>query len=257
MSDTVRMMQSRFPNIYNVYDENTIIYTLLRIYADRMDNNTSIIDRINNMIDIDSTSNEDLEHRWGSMLGIYRMNGESYFNYRSRLKIAYPSLAGGTAHAIKYAIASTIGVSDQETIDKCIFVYDAWLYDREIPDNIIVDQSYGNIVCVVDLAYSTMNIDIQDRVLESINKVKASGINAFIIFIYTTEDDILININDKDIMNINCNPNNDNVSIVSMGEQEPDTALFGSGLFGSAIFGKCTHASDYFEDIITYHTVSQ
>ena len=60
MSDTIRMMQSRFPNIYNVYDENTIIYTLLRVYADRMDNNTSIIDRINNMIDIDSTSNEDL-----------------------------------------------------------------------------------------------------------------------------------------------------------------------------------------------------
>ena len=80
MSDTIRMMQSRFPNIYNVYDENTIIYTLLMVYADRMDNNTSIIDRINNMIDIDSTSNEDLEHRWGSMLGIYRMNGESYFN---------------------------------------------------------------------------------------------------------------------------------------------------------------------------------
>lgn len=256
MSDTVRMMQSRFPNIYNVYDENTILYTLLKVYADRMDVNTNIIDRINDMIDIDSTRNEDLEHRWGSMLGIYRMNGESYYNYRSRLKIAYPSLAGGTAHAIKYAIASTIGVSDQETIDKCVFVYDAWLYDREIPKNIIIDKSYGNIVCVVDLAYSTMNVDIQDRVLESINKVKASGINVFIIFIYTSEDDILLNINDDNIMNVKYEPNNDNISIIGMGTQEPDTALFGYGLLGSALFGKCTHASDQFEDVITYHTVS-
>lgn len=252
MSDTIKIMQSKFPNIYNVYDEKTILYTLLTVYANRLDVNSNIIDRLHAMIGIDTTHDIDLEHRWGSMLGLYKANGESFYEYRSRLKIAYPSLVGGTSHAIKYAIASTIGVSDQETIDKCIFVYDAWLYGREIPENIYIDESYGNIVCVVDLAYSTINIDIRDRVIESINKAKASGINVFLIFIYTSSDECLINDDIYNMSHVTYAPQQDDTSIMGVGIQEEDTALFGYGILGMAMFGKCTYASDEYEDIISY-----
>ena len=97
-------MQEKFPHIYDIYNEKTILYALLSVYADRSKEKLRIIDRLYAMIGIDSTYDEDLEYRWGSLLGVYRNKGESYSDYRSRLLIIYSSLAGGTAEAIKYAI---------------------------------------------------------------------------------------------------------------------------------------------------------
>lgn len=252
MSDTVKMMQTRFPGIYNVYDKNTILYTLLSIYADRIDHNINIIDRINGMIGIDTTYDEDLNHRWGSMLGIYKMNRESYSDYRNRLKIVYPSLAGGTANAIKYAIASTIGISDKNTMDECIFVYDAWLYDREIPDGIEIDTSYGNVVCVIDISQCDIMDNIEDRVSNAINNAKASGVNVFTIFLYNAHDECTLVEDVANIMNIKYAMQQDTHSINSIDIMGVDTAVFGRGIFGTMVLGQYGYLTDEYEDIITY-----
>ena len=79
----IESMQSRFPNIYDVYNKNTILYALLSIYASRMNYTTEMIDRLYAMIGIDSTYDEDLEHRWGSLLGLPKLSDETYDDYRS------------------------------------------------------------------------------------------------------------------------------------------------------------------------------
>ena len=94
-------MQASFPHLYDVYNEKTILYALLSVYADRAKSRLRIIDRLYAMIGIDSTYDEDLEYRWGSLLGIKRNSGESYSDYRARLLIIYASLADGTAEAIE------------------------------------------------------------------------------------------------------------------------------------------------------------
>ena len=97
-------MQGNFPHIYDVYNDKTILYAILSIYASKYNMTRDIIDRIYGMIGIETTYDEDLEHRWGSMLGIYKEIGESYDDYRARLMIVYASFSGGTAEAIKYAV---------------------------------------------------------------------------------------------------------------------------------------------------------
>ena len=126
-------MQGNFPHIYDVYNDKTILYAILSIYASKYNMTRDIIDRIYGMIGIETTYDEDLEHRWGSMLGIYKEIGESYDDYRARLMIVYASFSGGTAEAIKYAVAVTVGISTEKSvIDKYINIIDAWEYDHEL-----------------------------------------------------------------------------------------------------------------------------
>lgn len=199
-------MQASFPHLYDVYNEKTILYALLSVYADRAKSRLRIIDRLYAMIGIDSTYDEDLEYRWGSLLGIKRNSGESYSDYRARLLIIYASLAGGTAEAIKYAIASTIGISSsQDEINRYIKVYDAWEYpgntDRSITnkDNVFLNQNfitntelistdYGHIICTVDLEANTNITTMYNKIMNAINKTKASGIYPYLLLIYITSE---------------------------------------------------------------------
>ena len=199
-------MQASFPHLYDVYNEKTILYALLSVYADRAKSRLRIIDRLYAMIGIDSTYDEDLEYRWGSLLGIKRNSGESYSDYRARLLIIYASLAGGTAEAIKYAIASTIGISNsQDEINRYIKVYDAWEYpgntDRSITNknDVFLNQNfitntelistdYGHIICTVDLEANTNVTTMYDKIMNAINKTKASGIYPYLLFIYITSE---------------------------------------------------------------------
>ena len=207
-------MQERFPHIYDVYNEKTILYALLSVYADKSKERLHIIDRLYAMIGIDSTYDEDLEYRWGSLLGVYRNKGESYSDYRSRLLIIYSSLAGGTAEAIKYAIASTIGISsDVDAINKYIKVYDAWEYP-EVPDtsltnkdNVFLNQNFvtnteiistdhGHIICTVDLEANESITTMHDKIMTAIKKTKASGIYPYLLFIYITNEIATIKYNE-------------------------------------------------------------
>ena len=191
----IESMQSRFPNIYDVYNKNTILYALLSIYASRMNYTTEMIDRLYAMIGIDSTYDEDLEHRWGSLLGLPKLSDETYDDYRSRLMIVYSSLAGGTAESIKYAIASTVGISEnKDLIDKYIHIYDAWKYSGSFES--IIDKSYGHIICIVDLIVNENMASMNNKILKSINTSKASGIMPYLFFIYTINESCDITVDD-------------------------------------------------------------
>ena len=207
-------MQASFPHLYDVYNEKTILYALLSVYADRAKSRLRIIDRLYAMIGIDSTYDEDLEYRWGSLLGIKRNSGESYSDYRARLLIIYASLAGGTAEAIKYAIASTIDISSsQDEINRYIKVYDAWEYP-EVPDtsltnkdNVFLNQNfvtnteiistdYGHIICTVDLEANESITTMYDKIMTAIKKTKASGIYPYLLLIYITNEIAIIKYNE-------------------------------------------------------------
>lgn len=191
----IERMQSSFPQIYNVYDKKTVLYALLSVFGSKYGMRTDTIDRLYAMIGIDSTYNEDLEHRWGSLLGISKQMNESFDDYRNRLKIVYSSLNGGTAEAIKYAIASAAGIeSDSETINEYIRVYDAWEYPYNIDPSLfgleeIVDETslYGCIVCTIDLSIVDGQLE-HSKVMEAINNTKASGINPYLLFLYNTDE---------------------------------------------------------------------
>ena len=193
-------MQLKFPHsIYDVYNKNTLIYALLSVYASKFDTNVKIIDRLYAMIGIDSTYDEDLEHRWGSLLGIYKSDNESYRDYRSRLMIVYSSLAGGTAEAIKYAIASVVGISDnQELINRYINVYDAWEYNGSI-DVSSLDTSYGHIICTIDITVDESIPRLYDEIMHSINVVKASGIMPYLFFMYIVNDSATLHMSDAEL----------------------------------------------------------
>lgn len=195
-------MQASFPHTYNVYDKNTILYALLSVIGERYGARTDIIDRLYAMIGIDSTYNQDLEHRWGSLLRIYRQDNESYDSYRSRLLTVYSSLAGGTAEAIKYAIASVIGIINADDIDRYINVYDAWKYPYEIDENIVSDTSYGHIICTVDISANESIILSIYKIMDIINKTKASGIYPYLLFMHTANESATLSYNEETLTNI-------------------------------------------------------
>lgn len=186
-SNTLSRMQGNFPHIYDVYNDKTILYALLSIYASKYDLTREIIDRIYGMIGIETTYDEDLEHRWGSMLGIYKEIGESYDDYRERLMIVYASFSGGTKEAIKYAVAVTVGISTEKSvIDKYINIIDAWEYDHElIPHDAHKD---GAFVCTIDLSINESIHYYKDKIMNAINKTRASGINAYLVFLYISDE---------------------------------------------------------------------
>lgn len=223
-------MQSSFPHIYNVYDHNTILYALLSVYASKFGAKEDIINRVYAMIGIDSTYDEDLEHRWGSLLGIYKNNGESFRDYRARLMIVYASLTGGTEEAIKYAVASTIGISsDQDMINEYIHIYDAWTYyDSDIKPNptdptfdpltnSVINKTndgfvlnkpydihkYGAFVCTIDLTVDEGIAAYHDKVMRAINQTKASGIAAYLVLLYITNELCTIHTDEVDTMKVN------------------------------------------------------
>ena len=207
-------MQGNFPHIYDVYNDKTILYAILSIYASKYNMTRDIIDRIYGMIGIETTYDEDLEHRWGSMLGIYKEIGESYDDYRARLMIVYASFSGGTAEAIKYAVAVTVGISTEKSvIDKYINIIDAWEYDHElIPHDtdpkydaitnntncltntgFVLNKPYdahkdGAFVCTIDLSINESIHYYKDKIMTAINKTKASGINAYLAFLYISNE---------------------------------------------------------------------
>lgn len=176
-------IQFRLPNFYDKYNNRSVIHGLINVFADIGESRTDTINRLDDMIGIDTTRDEDLQYRWGNMLSINKNPDESYTAYRNRLKMAYPSLVGGTEKAIKYAIASTIGISnEQDLIDTYINVYDAWEYDGPIN----IDESikgYGNVLCTIDLTVGQNAFDMENEIIDAINIVKASGVKPHILYL--------------------------------------------------------------------------
>lgn len=251
-------MQASFPHIYNVYDKNTILYALLSIFSEKYGVRTDIIDRLYSMIGIDSTYNEDLEHRWGSLLGVYKQIDETYDEYRNRLKIIYSSLNGGTAKAIKYAVASASGIdSSTDMIDKYVNVYDAWKYPYDIDPLLLgikdfVDETslYGSIICTVDLAGIDTIID-NTRIMSAINQTKASGINPHLIFLHNVTEPGSFPYNSDSLFDaIKCNVIYENVSIFNINKSAHGSAVFGNETLGNITLGDVIYRDDIIDTFI-------
>jgi hypothetical protein len=138
----------------------------------------SNIDRIDKILSINTAYTDDLYNRFGALLNIKQNPNETVEQYRDRLKVSITSLSGGTATAIKYAVACGLGINnDQSAMDR-IHIYDAWKYEGTAE----VEKDYGYVVCEIDLNQGSYSIDMEQIVTESANNVKAAGI--IIQFVY-------------------------------------------------------------------------
>lgn len=156
------------------------LYMLIKSIIDEFNITMSNIDRIDRMININTALPDDIYARFGALLNIKQNKGETDEQYRNRLKVSVTSLSGGTAEAIRYAIASGLGINDDANAMERIRVYDAWKYDGEES----VTKEYGHVVCTVDLNqgnYSDVE-HIVGVVAEATNNVKAAGV--IVQFIY-------------------------------------------------------------------------
>lgn len=177
--DKIDAVLSRFPQYtYNPEDKQSALYKLIKSIVDEFSITMDNINRLNNAMNIDTVLPDDIYNRFGSLLNIKQNKGETDEQYRSRLKVSVTSLSGGTTDAIKYSIASGLGINNnQEAMDR-IKIYDAWEYDGDAD----VAREYGYIVCSVDLNNGSYSADMEKIVAESANSVKAAGV--VIQFVY-------------------------------------------------------------------------
>lgn len=177
--DKLEAVLRRFPqNTYNTSDQSSALYKLIKAIIDEFNIVMSNIDRVDKMIGIDEVLPDDIYNRFGALLNIKQYPNETDEQYRSRLKTSVTALSGGTAEAIKYAIACGLGTNNDPTAMDRIHVYDAWKYTGDA--NVI--KNYGYVVCEIDLNQGQYSIEMEDIVAESANNVKATGV--IIQFIY-------------------------------------------------------------------------
>lgn len=236
MSNTnLETIQMKLPKFYKKYQmkglenkDKSIMFPFLKSFGDAIDGSKELIDRVDAMIGIDTTYDEDLYHRWGSLLGLNKGKG-SYGLYRNNIRLSILSGVGGTKEAIKFAVAIIANIeNDAELYDKYIQVVDAWEYDGELApheddpvynimtndescrlnDNMVLNgrydpHRYGSFVVILDLAANEMVLTPDDGVvLEVVNRVKAAGTNAYIVYIYGINERANITGNEVTIMHI-------------------------------------------------------
>ena len=246
----IDLIQEKLPRFYRKYpnkgeNERSNMYPVLLAFSSLLDNTSTIVDRIDGMMGIDTTYNEDLYHRWGSILGISKGNG-SWELFRNKIKLAMLSGVGGTKQAIKFAVAIIASIEDNtELQDKYIQVIDAWEYNGKIiphsydpyydittngvftlNDNFETNKrydphKYGAFVVIMDLLANEEILTPDDgTVIDTVNTVKAAGTNAYIIYVYTTEDKANIDIYD-DLFTHICD-NKDDIGMISIYGSQPD-----------------------------------
>lgn len=189
-------IQSKFPKFYKKYfEDNSIIYNLIKSISENDEDQNKIIDRMYAMIGIDTTYDEDLEYRWGKLLGLSKLPYETYDEYRAKLKLVIPMFSGGTAEAVKYALACYMNInSDKSLMDEYIFISDAWVQLSDYYENVIAnsnreyDRTYGNFFCIIKTPDNS-NFDT-NKAQEIVDNIKSAGTNAYIIFLLAIMSDI-------------------------------------------------------------------
>ena len=171
--DKIQAVMNRFPqNAYDPDNQKSVLYAIIKAIIDEFNITMGNIDRINKMLDINNIEPEDMYNRFGALLNINRNPDETDEQYRSRLKTSMTALSGGTASAIKYAIACGLGINeDNEAMDK-ITIYDAWEYDGDA--DVIKEDGY--VVCSIDLNSGAYSTEIDQAVRNATDNVKAAGV---------------------------------------------------------------------------------
>ena len=171
--DKIQAVMNRFPqNAYDPDNQKSVLYIIIKAIIDEFNITMGNIDRINKMLDINNIEPEDMYNRFGALLNISRNPKETDEQYRNRIKTSMTALSGGTAAAIKYAIACGLGINDDnEAMDK-ITIYDAWEYDGDAD----VIKENGYILCSVDLNNGSYSTDMEQAVKDATDNVKAAGV---------------------------------------------------------------------------------
>ena len=171
--DKIQAVMNRFPqNAYDPDNQKSVLYAIIKAIIDEFNITMGNIDRINKMLDINNIEPEDMYNRFGALLNISRNPKETDEQYRNRIKTSMTALSGGTASAIKYAIACGLGINeDNEAMDK-ITIYDAWEYDGDA--DVIKEDGY--VVCSIDLNSGAYSTEIDQAVRNATDNVKAAGV---------------------------------------------------------------------------------
>lgn len=166
------------PSYYNK-SPDSYVYNIIAAFSNEYETISEALDRIDKMIGISTTDINDLEYRWGSLVGIYKYENESDESYRARISMAIPALFGGTAEAITVSVAAALGIyGDQDKINESVQVYDAWNYTGTlIPDS---DKVPAHIVVIIkyDQEYSAA---LDESLILAVNVNKAAGVMPHII----------------------------------------------------------------------------
>jgi len=171
--DRLGYIMDRLPHFYDKGDTSRL-HTIVHAISAELELVDVQVDRLGSMVGIDTTVGEDLDNKWGALLNLPRVSGESDMQYRNRLKLSIPNLAGGTADAIRYAIAVALGINnDIAATESRIHVMDAWEYTGHED----VDKSHGCFVVTVDLNGAPISYrdSISQSVSNTIQYTKASG----------------------------------------------------------------------------------
>ena len=172
-------------------DDKSQIYNILKAFADEFEIVSSeYIDRADNAIGVETTNGKDLDWRWGSFLNIARQDGEDDDTYRKRLSSAVNSLQGGTASSIRYAVAISLGLAnDDAKVERCIKIYDGW----KCPGAEEEMKAFGHVVCVFNFDAEDYDIyydGIEDDIVEAMNRAKAAGIIAHALIENTRHNEL-------------------------------------------------------------------
>lgn len=177
--DKIEAVMSRFPQFaYDPDNKESSLRKLIKAIVDEFNITIANIDRIDKMIGVDTILPEDTYNRFGSLLNIKKISGETDEQYKNRLKVSITALSGGTAESIKYSVASALGILDDPMALDRIHVYDAWEYDGSA----VVETDYGYAVCEIDLNNDVYSTDMEKIVFDSAKEVKAAGV--VIQFVY-------------------------------------------------------------------------
>ena len=173
-------------------DDKSQIYNILKAFADEFEIVSSeYIDRADNAIGVETTDGRDLDWRWGSFLNIARQDGEDDDTYRKRLSSVANSLQGGTAASIRYAVAISLGLAnDDAKAERCIRIYDGWKYPNAEEEM----RAFGHVVCVFKFEAEDRDLyydGIEEDVVEAMNRAKAAGIITHALIEYTRHNELM------------------------------------------------------------------
>jgi hypothetical protein len=180
----------RLPNYYDK-DNTSQVYNLIHSIVGELENTyTNYINRLDNCLNIDTTTGTDLDWKWGNLLNVARRTDESDSTYRKRLSGAMSSLSGGTAKSIQYAVAIFLGLADdEEKSARCIKIYDGWRYELAEPGM----DTVGHIICVFSLDKEDTDIyydGIEADIVAYMDNIKVAGVEAHVMVEFATYDQV-------------------------------------------------------------------
>jgi hypothetical protein len=174
------LINVHLPGIWNT-GSNSKFGAIISAISKRFSTVTGNIQYLNDMLGIDGTVGDDLDARWGSLLGVTRRYGEVDSRYRGRLKASIIMLQGGTALALKYCVLIALNMDNYPSPDINTNIID--IVDGDpgyVTINIYISDGFGRIVDSEVIVYLN----------ELIHNTKAFGVNPTVK--WKLNDDITI-----------------------------------------------------------------